>query len=146
MNHKPSTEDVVSQKLEQIHDGLGIPTDQLRCFLGGKGAVVVTFFRLTCSEVLWGGRNTANKYHWCRALCSQCLSHNGFAPTHGLCAFPVYTAQALGCSAGNCLRLTLGCIHFLGLSHSGSGTRVLLKGADSVGPGFCALSRSELLR
>ena len=22
-------------------------------------------FRLTCSVVLWGGRNTANKYHWC---------------------------------------------------------------------------------
>ena len=78
--------------------------------------------------------------------CSQCLGHTGFAPIHDVCAFPVYTAQALGCSAGNCLRLTLGCIHFLGLSHSGSGTRVLLKGADSVGPGFCALSRSELLR
>ena len=23
------------------------------------------FFRLTCSVMLWGGRNTANKYHWC---------------------------------------------------------------------------------
>ena len=22
------------------------------------------FFRLACSVVLWGGRNTANKYHW----------------------------------------------------------------------------------
>ena len=22
-------------------------------------------FRLTCSVVLWGGRNNANKYHWC---------------------------------------------------------------------------------
>ena len=30
-----------------------------------RGAVVVTFLRLTCSVVLWGGRNTANKYHWC---------------------------------------------------------------------------------
>ena len=29
-----------------------------------KGAVVVTFFRLACSVVLWGERNTANKYHW----------------------------------------------------------------------------------
>ena len=26
-----------------------------------KGAVVDTFFRLTCSVVLWGGRNSANK-------------------------------------------------------------------------------------
>ena len=31
--------------------------------------------------------------------CSQCLGHIGFASTHGVCAFPVYTAQALGCSA-----------------------------------------------
>ena len=29
-----------------------------------RGAVVDTFFRLTCSVVLWGRRNTANKYHW----------------------------------------------------------------------------------
>ena len=28
---------------------------------GGKGGHL---FRLTCSVVLWGGRNTANKYHW----------------------------------------------------------------------------------
>ena len=32
--------------------------------------------------------------------CSQCLGHTVFAPTHGVCAFPVYTAQAPGCSAG----------------------------------------------
>ena len=31
----------------------------------------------------------------------QCLSHTGFAPAHGVCAFSVYTAQALGCSVGN---------------------------------------------
>ena len=28
---------------------------------GGSGG---HFSRLTCSVVLWGGRNTANKYHW----------------------------------------------------------------------------------
>ena len=28
---------------------------------GGKGGHL---FRLTCSVMLWGGRNTANKYHW----------------------------------------------------------------------------------
>ena len=28
---------------------------------GGEGGHL---FRLTCSVVLWGGRNTANKYHW----------------------------------------------------------------------------------
>ena len=33
-------------------------------------------------------------------VCSQCLGHTGLAPTHGVCAFLVYTAQAPGCSAG----------------------------------------------
>ena len=74
--------------------------------------------------------------------CSQCLGHTGFAPTHGVCAFPVYTAQAPGCSACNCLRRALGCVHFPGLSRSGSGSRVLHKGADSIGSAFCALPRS----
>ena len=32
--------------------------------------------------------------------CSQCLGHTGFAPAHSMCAFPVYTAQVPGCSAG----------------------------------------------
>ena len=79
-------------------------------------------------------------------VCSQCLGHIGFVPTHGVCAFPVYTASALGCSAGNYLRLALGCIHLPGLSDSSSGTRVVLRGADSVEPAFCALPRSEQLR
>ena len=78
--------------------------------------------------------------------CSQCLCHTGFAPTHGVCAFPVYTAQALGCSAGNCLRLALGWVHFPGLNRSGSGSQVLHKGTDLIEPAFCALPRSEQLR
>ena len=56
---------------------------------------------------------------------SQCLGHTGFAPAHGVCAFPVYTAQALGCSARNCLRWALGCMPFRDLSPSGSGSRIL---------------------
>ena len=68
--------------------------------------------------------------------CLQCLGHTGFAPVHGVCAFPVYTAQALDCSAGNCLRQALGCMHSPGLSHSSSGSQVLHKGADLVGPAF----------
>ena len=72
-------------------------------------------------------------------VCSQDLSHAGPAPAHG------HTAQALGCSAGNHLRPALGCMHLPGLSHSGSGTQVVLRGADSVGPAFCALPRSEQL-
>ena len=61
----------------------------------------------------------------------QCLSHTGSAPTHGACSLPAHTAQALGCSAGNHPRPALGCMHLPGLSRSGSGTRVVLRGADS---------------
>ena len=79
-------------------------------------------------------------------VCSQCLSHTGPAPTHGACALPAHTAQALGCSTGNRLRPALGCMHLPGLSRSGSGTRVVPRGTDLVGPVFCALPRSEQLR
>ena len=47
---------------------------------------------------------------------------------------------------GLCLKHALGCVHFPGLSRSGSGSRVLHKGTDSVGPVFCALPRSEQFR
>ena len=36
-------------------------------------------------------------------VCGECLqyfSRTGFAPAHGVCAFMVYTSQALSCSAG----------------------------------------------
>ena len=79
-------------------------------------------------------------------LCSQYLSHTGPALAHGTCALPVHTAQALGCSTGNRPRLALFCMHLLGLSRSGSGTRVILRDTDSVGPAFCALPRSKQLR
>ena len=51
--------------------------------------------------------------------CSQCLVHTGFAPSHRVCAFPVYNAQAPGCSAGELAK---------------------------AGPGLCALPRSKPLR
>ena len=76
---------------------------------------------------------------------SQCLSHTGFAPAPGVC-FPSLHCLGSSCSAGNCLRPALGCMHLPGLSRSGSGTQVLHKDADSVGPAFCALPRSEQLR
>ena len=47
---------------------------------------------------------------------------------------------------GNCLRRAQGCLKFPGLSCSGSGSRVLHKGTELGGPGFCALPRSEQLR
>ena len=51
--------------------------------------------------------------------CSQCLSNTGFAPAHGVCAFPVYTAQAPGCSTGE---------------------------LSEAGPGLCGIPRSKSLR
>ena len=101
-----------------------------------KGVVVDTFLvslvQSCCGE---GGTLQTNS----TGVCLQCLSHTGPVPTHGACALPAHTAQALGCSAGNRLRPALGCTHLPGLSRSGSGTRVVLRGADSVGPAFCAL-------
>ena len=96
-----------------------------------KGAVLDTFFflRFICSIMLWQGRDAANK----TGVYSQCLSHTGPAPTHGACSLPAHTAQALGCSTGNHPRLALGCMHLPGLSRSGSGIGVVLRGADSVG-------------
>ena len=76
----------------------------------------------------------------------QYLSHTGSAPTHGMCVLRAHTAQALGCSTGDRPRLALGYMHLPHLSRSGSGTWVVLRGTDSVGPAFCALPRSEQLR
>ena len=47
---------------------------------------------------------------------------------------------------GNCLKQALGCVHYPGLSCSGSGSWVLHKGTDLVGHAFCVLSRFEQLR
>ena len=76
-------------------------------------------------------------------MCSQCLSHTVPGLAHGVCALPAHTAQALGWSIGNHPRLALGCMHLPGLSRSGSGTWVVLRGTDSAGPAFGALPRSE---
>ena len=59
-----------------------------------KGVVVDTFLgslvQLCCGE---GGTLQTNN----TGVCSQCLSHTGPVPTHGVCAFLAHTAQALGC-------------------------------------------------
>ena len=78
-------------------------------------------------------------------MCLQCLRHTGSAPAQGACALPAHTAQALGCSTGNRPRPALAFMHLPGLSRSGSGTQVVLRGADLVGPAFCGLPMSEHL-
>ena len=76
----------------------------------------------------------------------QCLGYSGFAPAHGICAFPVSLLRLHVDLQVNCLKFALGCVHFPGLSHSGSGSWVLHENTDSVGPIICAFPRSEQLR
>ena len=101
-----------------------------------RGAMVDTFFfflsSLVQSHCGEGGMLQTNNTD----VCSQCLSHAGHAPAHG--------AHHSGCSllhqepSEACPRL-----HApprskpLRLS-----SQVALRGADSVGPAFCALSRT----
>ena len=44
--------------------------------------------------------------------CPQCLGHTGFVLAHSVCAFPVYTAQAPDCSAGELSKVSLGLCAF----------------------------------
>ena len=94
----------------------------LQCLISAltQGSEGGHLFRLTCTVVLWGGRTLQKKKITGMCVgCLQCLGHTGFAPAHGMCAFPVCTAQAPGCSAGE---------------------------ESKAGPGLCALPRSTLLR
>ena len=65
--------------------------------------------------------------------------------TPGVC-FPGLHRSGSRLLCRGSLKQALGCVHSPGLSCSGSGSRVLHKGADSVGPAFCALPRSKQLR
>ena len=98
--------------------------------------------QLCCGE---GGTLQTNITGVC-GECLQCMDNTGFAPVHSTWAFPDYTAQAPGCSKGELSKWALCCMHFPGLSCSGSGSWVLHKGTDSVGHAFCAIPRSEELR
>ena len=107
---------------------------------------MVTFSGSLVQSFCWAGGTLQTNITGVCGEYSQCFSRTVFVPAHGICASMVYTSQALGCSARNCLRWALGCMHLPGLSRSGSGSRVLPKGTDSVGAVFCALPRSEHLR
>ena len=107
---------------------------------GGGGSHL---FRLPCSVMLWGGRGTANKCPW-RVWGVRAVSRpHWVCPRSRRVCFP-----GLHCSGSRLLfrEQALGYVHFSGLSCSGSGSRVLHKGADSDGPAFCARPRSEQLR
>ena len=83
---------------------------------GGRGDHL---FRLTCSVVLWEGRNTANKYHWC---VWGVLTVSG---PHWVCSHSQHV-----CFRG---------LHF-------SGSRLLFRELSEAGPGWCARPRSKSLR
>ena len=112
---------------------------------GGKGGHL---FRLTCSVLLGGGRNPANKYHRCVWRVLAVYGPHWVCPGHGSMCFPgVLTLLRLQVALwGCCPKRALCFMHFLGLSCSGSRSRVLHKGTDSVGPEVCTLPRSEQLR
>ena len=93
----------------------------------------------------WKGR--------CKQISLACVgsAHSVWAtlglPLLTTCVFSWSTLLRLQVALqGNCLKWALGSVHFPGLSHSGSGSRVLHKGTDLVGPAFCALLRSGQLR
>ena len=77
--------------------------------------------------------------------CSQCFGHTGFAPAHSVLSQSTLL-RLLVALQGICLKGALGCLHLPGPSRTGSGTQVVLRGADLVGPAFCALPRSEQLK
>ena len=79
-------------------------------------------FRLTCSVVLWGGRNTANKHHWrvwgvLTVYGPDWVSPH--SPRHVLTRSTLLRLQVA--LQGNCPKQTLCFMHFPGLSGSGSG-------------------------
>ena len=67
--------------------------------VGGGGLL----FRFACSVVLWEGRGAADKCHWpvWGALVVFLATLGLPLLGAGVCVFPIYTAQAPGCSPGS---------------------------------------------
>ena len=80
---------------------------------------MITFFRLSCSVMLLGGRNTANKYHW-----------------------RVWGVLAVSRPHWVCPRLQRVCFPSLHCP----GSRLLCWELSEAGPGLHALPRSKLFR
>ena len=85
-------------------------------------------FRFSCSVMLRGGRGTADKCHWRVWGALAVFRPHWVCPRSRVCAFPIYSAQAPGCSIWS--QPCVAC---------GSSFWVFHKSADSVGPAVCAL-------
>ena len=105
-----------------------------------------SLFRLTCSVVLWGGKDTADKHRSCVWGVLSVWATLGLLQltAHVLSQSTLLRLQVV--LQGNCPKRILGCVHFPGLSCSGSGSRVLHRGTDLFGLACCALPRPEELR
>ena len=111
---------------------------------GGGGGHL---FRLTCSVVFREGADTENKYCWCVWAVLTMYGQHWVCPSSRQHVLSWSTLLRLQSALqGHHPKWVLGCVHFPGLSCSGSGSRVLHKGTDLVGHAFCALPRSEQLR
>ena len=102
--------------------------------MGGGGLL----FRFACSVMLWGGRGTANKYHWRVWGALAVFRPHWVRPPLTVCVL----------SPSTVLRLQVALQGAGPESHAlprpkllGSGSRILHKGADSVGPAFVVPSR-----
>ena len=96
---------------------------------------------------VWGGKNTANKYHWHVWGVLTVYGPYWVCSSSRRCVLSWSTLlrfQAV--LQGYCPKWALCFVHFPGLRCSGSGSWVLHKGTDSVGHAFCALPRSKQLR
>ena len=99
-----------------------------------RGRRCSALFRLTCSVVLWGGRNTANKYHWRVWGVLAVYGPHWVCPSSRRCVFPGSTLLRLQVAQqGHCPKRALCFMYFPGLSCSGSGSRVPHRSTDSVG-------------
>ena len=93
-------------------------------------------FRLTCSFVLWGGRDTANKYRWCMWGVLAVYGPHWVCPSSRQRVLPGSPLLRLqGALQGHCPRQGLCSVHFPGLSCSSSW--VLYKGTNSWACIFC---------
>ena len=108
---------------------------------GGKGGHL---FRLTCSVVFLGGRDSLNKFHWHVWGVFAVYGPHWVCPSPRQHVLPGSTMLRLhGALQGHCPKWALHFMYFPGLSHSGSW--VLHRAQTGLGCAFCALPRSEQL-